>query len=115
MKKLLLLLAGCASVASASIGWTPSLHIKQIWVVPGPNPVVHLQMYEATEQYYCFYLNPPGNDKLLKLAEDAFAGNWNVTLYADRNESSTHFYTGMSSPDVSDVMGNPLFTLAINR
>jgi hypothetical protein len=114
MKKLLLLLSAAVSFSSAAPAWVTGVLIKQIWVAPGPTPVVQITTNEVSSNLYGFYLNSNGNSNLLKLAEDAMANNLSVKFYADKPLILT-YNTGLSSPDISAITAEPLYDIAINR
>jgi hypothetical protein len=116
MKKIFLLLAAAVSLSSAAPGWVTDVFIKQIWVLPGPTPVVTITTSELPANFgYGFYLNANGNSNLLKLAEDAMAGNFSVKIYTDHANGYTYFKPGLNAPYIADASAYPLYSIAINR
>jgi hypothetical protein len=114
MKIFFLILAATVSFSSAAPAWVTGVLIKQIWIAPGPTPVVQISTDESTSNIYGFYLNSNGNSNLLKLAEDAIAGNFYVKIYTDKN-IIRRYNTGLSAPDISVIAAGPLYTMAISR
>ncbi len=126
MKKLFYILLGAVSFSCATPNWsTTQFRIKQIWVVPGPTPVVSITTDEAIQtglpyanNIYGFYLNESsGNEEMLRLAQAAYAGNLPINIYCDRQWGEiSNFSTGATSPMVESVNRiRKLLTMTVNR
>jgi hypothetical protein len=114
MKKILSALLAMASISSAAVGWGGSVHVQEVWIAPGPTPVVRITTDESSGQYYAFYLNSTGHADMVKLAQEALAQNLYIKIYADRGYSSG-YNTGSSAPWVTSVSAQNLYSLAIAR